>query len=113
MGDFVTKAEWDAWVRQERAEYFARREERDRRDHARWQREHERLMKPPKPPLRRQEPSEPTVEDVGFVDWLYARGGSLTLETKEDDEEIVRCTRVRRKSSTTKRKGANLVDSYT
>ena len=114
MSDYVTKKDWEIYCQQERAKYFARREERDRRDHERWLKEHQRLMNPPKPPPRREEPSEPTVEDVGYVDWLYARGGSLAMETKSEDVVIARGTRARRKPSTVKRRGGgDLVDSYT
>jgi hypothetical protein len=114
--DYVTKAEFYRLIQRDRDADFQRKRERDKKAHERWQREHERLMNPPPPPSpRREEPREPTVEDIGYVDWLYARGGALAVETKEsDDEDIVTRHRTRRRSSTTGSKGSKrLVDSYT
>jgi hypothetical protein len=113
MSDFVTRAEWDAYCRQEREKYFSQREERDRKAHAKWQKENDKLLNPPpKPPPRREEPREPTIEDASYADFIFLQGHGL-LGKVDVDEGDARGTEVKRKPTVKRKSGGNLVDTYT
>ena len=111
--DFVSRKEWYEFVEAQRRADFARKEKRDKEAHLRWKAENVRLLNPPPPPPKpKRPPGAPDISDNSFADYQFARGGLVELETKEDDEEIVREHRARR-SSTIKSKGSKrLVDSY-
>ena len=114
MGDHVTRKQWEAYCRQEREKDFLRKMERDKRDHQRWKAENDKLLNPPPPPPKpKLTPAPPDISDVRFADYQFARGGLVELETKDpDDDDFVERHWAKRKA-TTKRKGGNLVDTYT